>query len=273
MATRIDEPEDWESIEPHDLGRTDPEAVARIMSLLATARGYPRENKESLAKRKALVLLRKLVMPTIRNRCGLWLRGSYRGDVETVADMVFASHASGMPFLADEAYKTWAETWNPERAPFIVFVAVCTNSRCLDWLRSQKRSARAASSLDSVGEHPGRIATTEADAETTPEDRVSSDQDFENLHLVLNELPPGDATHAIRARIIEGLTATEYAKAEGIPVSTASMRMTRGGERIAREMRERGFVDAGFGLNRTSVSRLKNRRGTTKASRLTNDIA
>jgi DNA-directed RNA polymerase specialized sigma24 family protein len=252
MATRCDDPEDWENIEPHDLRSREPETVARIISLLQVARGHPGENRESPRRKRAMALLRGLVMPTIRACCRTRIWGDYRQDAEAVAEMIFASHSSGTPFLANEPYRTWAESWNPGKGAFSVFVAICANSRCVDWLRSKEseRQLEAANVPLLDGEHQQRPSATMAEGEMTPEAKAEHDQMFKQLSLALAELAPCRSTDAIRARLELGLSVEEYTTREGISLSAASMRMTRGGEKLVQKLRESGVVDEGFGLNR-----------------------
>jgi RNA polymerase sigma factor (sigma-70 family) len=267
MATRFHDPEDWENIEPHDLGSVEPDAVSRIKSLLEVTRGQARENRESSRRKRAMALLRNLVMPTIQNRCRLNLRGKYRNDVDTVAERVFASHAAGCPFLADEPYKAWAESWNPVKGPFIVFVAVCTSSRCADWIRSEKSrsSSHIQSSMDLAQETPRWSSATMREASLTPEDSLQRDELFTALHLALAAMPQCRDTEAIQARIYDGLTAAEYAEREGITQPAASMRMMRGRNKLVQKLREMGVVSEDFGLKQTNVLRSQSRAATAPA--------
>ena len=248
MATRHDEPEDWERIEPPDLLSTDAAATGRIMALLLTAQGNPGENRESARGKKAAALLRKLVMPTILNRCRSKLWGVYAGEIDAVASMVFASHAFGKPFLADKVYKTWAESWKPERGPLIRFVSVCAASRCDDWLRSQikKSSIRSTASPDAADGLPAWAAAPSLRLPANPEDALATDRLFRAATLALADMPAGAAADAIRARFLEKLSAAEYADREGITKAAASNRMKRGGDNLIGVLIERGELDEGF---------------------------
>jgi DNA-directed RNA polymerase specialized sigma24 family protein len=254
MATRVVDDERWEGLTQEELSSTDPGVVVRIQNLLRAAQGRPRQNRAESVQRKAELTLRNLTLNVILINCSrrLSLPRDHH-DVTSLADRIYASHASGTPFLRDARYKTWLEIWDPDRGPFMGLVSVTARSRCQDWLASLGRDPHAKYGRSLEAPQAG----TSLDIEPSrPDDEAEFAQVDRLLPAVINRISSKKAREAIRARVCHRKSAAEYAQEVGIEKNTANMLMKRGAIALARLLVQDGLVGEGFGRNIISVGKL-----------------
>lgn len=264
MVTGLASQEDeWETLNQADLNRVDSVTVNRVRSLLRAAIGDAGEDRESRKQRKALSTLfgftRNVILIKCRKYLGMW--PSYHEElgqvadeleVTSLADRIFASHATGAPFISDAPYKTWLEIWQPEQAPFLGLVAVTAKCRCIDWLRSLGRDPHARFC------EPAGASKVEALQGVEPS---RPDQDFHWATLesllgdAIDRIPGDKAREAIRAFVCNQMSVGEIAKDFGISENAAHNRVKRGASALLKQLIEEGHVSEGIGRNLISVGK------------------
>jgi len=257
MATKASDDEGWAGLTHQDLSSTDPGVVAQIQSLLRDAQGRPGQNREEFRQRKAAHMLRSLTLNVILINCSSRLGlPKDHPDVTSLADRIFASHAFGAPFIRDGRYKTWAEIWQPERAPFLGLVSITAKSRCKDWLASLDRDPDAVMLSSSEERRDDGARGAIAVEHSRPDLELEFLQVERLLERAIDRLPPGKARNAIRAKVCSRMTAREYAAHVGIKETAAHMQMARGAEKLRDLLVHDGLVSDGFGRNIISVGEL-----------------
>lgn len=123
----------------------------------------------------------------------------------------------------DVLQETFIKVWNrapgfdPERSAAFTWLSAIARNSAIDWYRAHHRRIF-------VGENAISFVADEA---ATADDRIIREQEELRALELLGELPP-DQEAELRNVFFLGLTYTELAEREGLPVNTLKSRIRRG---------------------------------------------
>lgn len=147
------------------------------------------------------------------------LYGLTKGKLFGICLRICGSRQAAEDVMAETYLTIWkrAGAYQPGRVSPITWLATIARNKSIDWKR--KRGRRPQTSDEKLPEL--------VDDAPRADDLMVADQDAAKLHLCLDKLGE-DQRGAIRTAFFEGLSYSELAEREGVPLGTMKSRIRRG---------------------------------------------
>lgn len=187
------------------------------------------ENQQALAANLSRTrLAHALVRTAQRDRCAF--RDVYAltsAKLSGICLRVCGERTAAEDVLHDVYLTIWfrAGSWQPARSSPITWMATIARNRAIDWRRKHGRYQTT----------PLNVPASVVDPAPTPEMVAQSSRENQLLHACLDQLEPRQAA-SIRAAFLGGLTYSELAALEGVPLTTMTSRIRRGLAKLQTEL-------------------------------------